>query len=178
MGVSETGGGTLRRAHAVTPLAALQSEYSIWSRNIEREILAVLAELGIGLVAYSPLGKSFLTGAISASTEIAATDFRAKLPRFTAEARGANQALVDLLTQIGASKGATPAQFALAWLLAQRPWIVPIPGSTKLARTEENLGASDLNKTADDLAAITASAEAIRIEGARYPEAIEKTTGL
>lgn len=177
-GLSEAGAGTIRRAHAVTPLTAVQSEYSIWSRNIEREILGVIEELGIGLVAYSPLGKGFLTGAITASTEIAATDFRAKLPRFTAEARGANQALVDLLTRIGATKGATPAQIALAWLLVQRPWIVPIPGSTKLSRIEENLGAAGLIVTAEDLSAITASAEAIQIEGARYPEAIKKTTGL
>ncbi|MFC3182272.1 aldo/keto reductase [Cypionkella sinensis] len=177
-GLSEAGAGTIRRAHAVTPLAALQSEYSIWSRNIEREILGVIEELGIGLVAYSPLGKGFLTGAISAATEIAATDFRAKLPRFTPEARGANQALVDLLTRIGAAHGASPAQIALAWLTARRPWIVPIPGSTKSARITENLGAAQVTLNPQDLEALTAGAEAIPIEGARYPDAIERTTGL
>ncbi|MBI1173084.1 aldo/keto reductase [bacterium] len=177
-GLSEAGAGTIRRAHAVTPLSALQSEYSIWSRQVEREILPLLDELGIGLVAYSPLGKGFLTGAVSADTPIGAGDFRAVLPRFTPEARAKNRALVDLLADLGRSRGATPAQMALAWVMAQRPWIVPIPGSTKLSRIEENLGAAAIKLSAQDLTALTKAAAAIEIEGARYPEAIEKTTGL
>lgn len=177
-GLSEAGVNTIRRAHKVTPLAALQSEYSLWSRQVEPEILPVLQELGIGLVPFSPLGKGFLTGAIDAKTPIAKDDFRAILPRFTEEARAANQAVVDLLRRIAAEKGATPAQIALAWLLAQKPWIVPIPGSTKLKRIEENIGAVDLKLTEDDVAAITAAAAAIPVEGARYPEQIERGTGL
>ena len=177
-GLSWAGADTIRRAHAVTPLAALQSEYSIWSRQAEREILPTLEELGIGFVPFSPLGKGYLTGAIDATTPIDKTDFRAILPRFTEDARKSNQAIVDLLRRIAGQKHATPAQIALAWLLAQRPWIVPIPGSTKLARIEENIGAAALNLSATDVAEITAAAAAIPIEGARYPDHIEKTTGL
>ena len=177
-GLSEAGAGTIRRAHAVQPLAALQSEYSIWSRQVEPAIWPVLAELGIGFVPFSPLGKGFLTGAMDATTPIAAGDFRAILPRFTAEARAANQALVDLLARIGQQHGATPAQITLAWILAQRPWIVPIPGSTKLARISENAGGAALALTPAEVADITVAAAAIPIEGARYPDHIEKTTGL
>lgn len=177
-GLSEAGAGTIRRAHAVTPLAALQSEYSIWSRQAEAVILPVLEELGIGFVPFSPLGKGFLTGAVSAETEIKPGDFRAILPRFTPEARAANQAVVDLLARMGAERGASPAQMALAWVLARAPWVVPIPGSTKLPRIVENLGAAGVALSPAELAELTRAAEAIPIEGARYPEAIEKTTGL
>ncbi len=177
-GLSEAGVGTIRRAHAVTPLAALQSEYSLWTRFVEAEILPALEELGIGFVPFSPLGKGFLTGTIDASTKLGEKDFRAVVPRFTPEARAANQALVDLIRHFGAAKGATPAQVALAWVLAQKPWIVPIPGTTKPARIAENLGGADLVLSAADVAMITAAAEAIPIEGARYPEHIERTTGL
>ena len=177
-GLSEAGAGTIRRAHAVQPLAALQNEYSLWSRQVEPVILPLANELGIGLVPYSPLGKGFLTGTMDSATPIAASDFRAILPRFTPEARAANQAVVDLLSRIAAGRGATPAQVALAWLLAQGPFIVPIPGSTKLSRIEENIGGAALALTAAEVAGIRAAAEAIHIEGARYPEHIEKTTGL
>ncbi|WP_159994277.1 aldo/keto reductase [Roseomonas sp. 18066] len=177
-GLSEPGAQTVRRAHAVTPVATLQNEYSLWTRGPETNgILQACEELGIGLVPYSPLGKGFLTGAMGAATTIAASDFRAKLPRFTPEAMAKNQALVDLLAGIGRLKGATPAQIALAWLLAQKPWIVPIPGTTKLHRLEENLGAAEVALTAADLAAIEGAAAGIAIEGARYPAELEATTG-
>ena len=176
-GLSEAGVGTIRRAHAVQPVTAVQSEYSLWTREPERELLPTLEELGIGFVPFSPLGKGFLTGAFDATTPIDATDFRAGLPRFTPEARTANQALVDLLRGIGERKGATPAQVALAWLLAQRPWIVPIPGTTKLDRLDENLGAADVDLTAGDLDEIDAAAARITIEGARYPDHLEALTG-
>ncbi|MDE3104580.1 MAG: aldo/keto reductase [Acidobacteriota bacterium] len=177
-GLSEAGAGTIRRAHAVQPVTALQSEYSLWWRRPEQEIVPLLEELGIGFVPYSPLGKGFLTGAISATTELASNDFRSTLPRFTAEAREANQAVVDLLAAIAAQKNATPAQIALAWLLAQKPWIVPIPGTTKLSRLEENLGAASVTLTAADLTAIDEAAQKITLVGDRYPEHIEKMTGI
>jgi aryl-alcohol dehydrogenase-like predicted oxidoreductase len=156
----------------VHPVAALQSEYSLFWREPEAEIIPTLEELGVGLVPFSPLGRGFLTGRIDASTEFASGDIRTTMPRFTAEARAANQALVDLLGRIAAAKNATPAQIALAWLLAQRPWIVPIPGTRRLERLEENLGAADLQLTTNDLARIDAAAAEIRIEGDRYPEAM------
>lgn len=177
-GLSEAGAGTIARAHAVTPLTAVQSEYSLWTRFVEAEILPTLERLGIGFVPFSPLGKGFLTGTIDAATPIAASDFRATLPRFTPEARQANQAVVALLARLGGERGASPAQIALAWLLARRPWIVPIPGSTKPARIAENIGAARLTLSAADVEEITRAAEAIPVEGARYPEALEKTTGL
>jgi len=177
-GLSEAGAKTIRRAHAVQPLTALQSEYSLWTRGPEAEILPTLEELGIGFVPFSPLGKGFLTGKITESTTFDAKDFRNTVPRFTPEARKANQALVDLLARIGEKKKATPAQIALAWLLARKPWIVPIPGTTKLARLEENLGAAALELTADDLREIESAASKIPIQGARYPEHIERMTGL
>ncbi len=177
-GLSEAGVSTIRRAHAVTPLTALQSEYSLWTRFVEAEILPTLAELGIGFVPFSPLGKGFLTGSIDANTKLGEKDFRSLIPRFSVEARAANQALVDLIRDFGQAKGATPAQVALAWVLAQKPWIVPIPGTTKLARIEENLGGESLTLSPDDVARLTAAAAAIPIEGARYPEHIERTTGL
>jgi aryl-alcohol dehydrogenase-like predicted oxidoreductase len=177
-GLSEAGVATIRRAHAVTPLAAVQSEYSLWSRQVETSILPTLQDLGIGFVPFSPLGRGFLTGAMDAATPIAPTDFRAALPRFTVEARAANQGMVDLLRRIAADKGATPAQIALAWLLAQGPSIVPIPGSTKLSRIEENIGATTLTLPAADVTDITAATAAIPVEGDRYPEAMEKGTGI
>jgi aryl-alcohol dehydrogenase-like predicted oxidoreductase len=177
-GLSEAGAATIRRAHAVHPVAAVQSEYSLWTRQHERDILPALEELGIGFVPFSPLGKGFLTGAITASTELGDNDFRSKLPRFTPEARQANQAMVDLLARVGARKHATPAQIALAWVLAQKPWMVPIPGTTKLHRLDENLGALDIELTADDLREIEDASSRIPIQGARYPEAIEKMTGI
>jgi aryl-alcohol dehydrogenase-like predicted oxidoreductase len=177
-GLSEAGVRTIRRAHAVQPVTALQSEYSLWTRQPEREVLPALEQLGIGFVPFSPLGKGFLTGAITEQTTLDSTDFRSTLPRFTPEARKANKALVDLLTTIGQRKKATPAQIALAWLLAQKPWIVPIPGTTKLARLEENLGAAALELSAADLREIEHAASQITVQGARYPEAIEKMTGL
>jgi aryl-alcohol dehydrogenase-like predicted oxidoreductase len=177
-GLSEAGAKTIRRAHAVQPVAALQSEYSLWTRKPEEEILPTLEELGIGFVPFSPLGKGFLTGKITESTTFDAKDFRNTVPRFAPEARKANQALVDLLARIGAKKKATPAQVALAWLLAQKPWIVPIPGTTKLTRLEENLGAVAVELTADDLREIQTAASKIQIQGARYPEHIERMTGL
>lgn len=177
-GLSEPGAQTVRRAHAVQPVAALQNEYSLWTRGPETNgILQACEELGIGLVAYSPLGKGFLTGAIGKDTTIAENDFRKLLPRFTPEAMEENQALVDLLKQIADRKKATPAQIALAWLLAQKPWIVPIPGTTKLHRLEENLAATDVELSADDLAEIQRAAAEIAIEGERYPEQWLKTTG-
>jgi aryl-alcohol dehydrogenase-like predicted oxidoreductase len=177
-GLSEAGVGTIRRAHAVQPVTALQNEYSLWWRKPEAEVIPTLEELGIGLVPYSPLGKGFLTGKIDATTELQSNDFRSTLPRFTPEARKANQAVVDLLSSIGKQKNATPAQVALAWLLAQKPWIAPIPGTTKLSRLEENIGAVEVKLTAGDLQEIDAAAAQIKVEGDRYPEALEKMTGL
>jgi aryl-alcohol dehydrogenase-like predicted oxidoreductase len=177
-GLSEAGVKTIRRAHAVQPVTALQSEYSLWWRKPEAEVIPTLEELGIGLVPYSPLGKGFLTGKIDESTTLDATDFRSTLPRFTPEARKANQALVDLLGSMAQRKKATPAQIALAWLLAQKPWIVPIPGTTKLHRLEENIGALAVQLSPDDLRDIDAAASQIKVEGARYPERLEKMTGL
>jgi aryl-alcohol dehydrogenase-like predicted oxidoreductase len=176
-GLSEAGVQTIRRAHAVQPVTALQSEYSLWWRRPEAEVLPTLEELGIGLVAYSPLGRGFLTGKIDESTTFDSTDFRSTLPRFTPEARKANQALLDLLREIAERKKATPAQVALAWLLAQKPWIVPIPGTTKANRLEENLGAADLTLTPDDLRGIDRAASEITVQGARYPEHLEQLTG-
>ena len=177
-GLSEAGVGTIRRAHAVQPVAALQSEYSLWWRKPEAEVIPTLEELGIGLVPYSPLGKGFLTGKMDASTELGKDDFRSTLPRFTPEARMANQAVVDLLSAMGKKKDATPAQIALAWVLAQKPWMVPIPGTTKLTRFEENIGAVAVELSAQDLSEIDAAAAKIVYEGSRYPEQLEKMTGL
>ena len=177
-GLSEAGAQTIRRAHAVQPVAALQSEYSLWFRRPEAEIIPTLEELGIGLVPYSPLGKGFLTGKIDQSTTFDSTDIRNAIPRFSAEAREANQAVVDLLTRIGKQKDATPAQIALAWLLARKPWIVPIPGTTKLHRLEENIGAAAVDLTAADLAEIEDAAAKITVEDERYPERLEQMTGL
>jgi aryl-alcohol dehydrogenase-like predicted oxidoreductase len=177
-GLSEAGVHTIRRAHAIQPVTALQNEYSLWWRRPEAEVIPMLEELGIGLVPYSPLGKGFLTGKISEDTKFDGTDFRSKLPRFTPEALKANQAMVDLLGTMAARKKATPAQVALAWLLAQKPWIAPIPGTTKLARLEENIGAAAVQLTSEDLAEIESAAKNITVEGARYPEQLEKMTGL
>jgi len=178
-GMSEPGAQTVRRAHAVQPVAALQNQYSLWTRGPETNgILEACEELGIALVAYSPLGKGFLTGAMNKDTKIGEGDFRKMLPRFTPEAMEKNQALIDLLKRIAEDKKATPAQIALAWLLARKPWIVPIPGTTKLHRLEENLGAADVALSADDLAQIETAAAAIQVEGERYPEQLMKTTGL
>jgi len=176
-GLSEAGAQTIRRAHAVQPVTALQSEYSLWFREHEKEILPTIEELGIGLVAYSPLGKGFLTGKIDESTTLDSTDFRSTLPRFTPEARKANQALVDLIGAIAERKNATPAQIALAWVLAQKPWIVPIPGTTKLHRLDENIGALAVELTPDDLREIDTAAAKITIQGERYPERLMKTVG-
>jgi aryl-alcohol dehydrogenase-like predicted oxidoreductase len=176
-GLSEAGVQTIRRAHAVQPVTALQNEYSLWWRKPEQEVLPTLEELGIGLVAYSPLGKGFLTGKIDESTTFDSTDFRNTVPRFAPEARKANQAIVDLLGKIAARKEATPAQIALAWLLAQKPWIVPIPGTTKLPRLEENIGATSIQLTPGDLHEIDAAASKITVQGARYPEKLEQMTG-
>jgi len=176
-GLSEAGVQTIRRAHAVQPVAALQSEYSLWWRKPEAEVLPALEELGIGFVPFSPLGKGFLTGKIDENTKFDSTDFRNIVPRFTPEARKANQALVDLLGKIAARKRATPAQIALAWLLAQKPWIVPIPGTTKLNRLKENNGAAAIELTSDDLREIETAASKITLQGARYPEHLEKLTG-
>src|SRR5256884_689809 len=176
-GLSEAGPKTIRRAHAIQPVTALQSEYSLWHRNPEKEVLPTLEELGIGFVPYSPLGKGFLTGKINENTSFDSSDFRNQLPRFTPEARKANQALVDLLGKIAQRKKATPAQVALAWLLAQKPWIVPIPGTTKLARLEENIGAAAIELTPDDLRGIENAASQITVQGARYPEHIEQMSG-
>jgi len=177
-GLSEAGAKTIRRAHAVQPLAAVQSEYSVWWRQPEDDVLPTLEELGIGFVPFSPLGKGFLTGKINESTQFANTDIRNRIPRFATDARKANQALVDLLGEIGRRKNATPAQIALAWLLAQKPWIVPIPGTTKLSRLEENIGAAAIQLTADDLRGIDNAASMITVEGARYPEELQRMTGL
>ncbi len=174
-GMSEASAQTIRKAHAVQPVAALQSEYSLWWREPEAEILPTLEELGIGFVPFSPLGRGFLTGAIDASTTFGAKDFRGALPRFAAEARIANQVLVDKLGEIAARLGATRAQVALAWLLAQKPWMVPIPGTTKLSRLKENIGSEALALTADDLRLIEQALEGITIEGARYPAAFQQT---
>jgi aryl-alcohol dehydrogenase-like predicted oxidoreductase len=177
-GLSEPGAQTIRRAHAVQPVAAIQNEYSLWTRGPETNgVLQACGELGIGFVPYSPLGKGFLTGAMGKDTKIAENDFRRILPRFTPEAMERNQPLVDLLKRIAGEKSATPAQIALAWLLAQKPWIVPIPGTTKLHRLEENLGAADIKLTADDLAEIERAASEIEVEGERYPEQLLRTTG-
>jgi aryl-alcohol dehydrogenase-like predicted oxidoreductase len=177
-GLSEAGVQTIRRAHAVQPVTALQSEYSLWWRRPEEEVLPALEELGIGFVPFSPLGKGFLTGKIDEKTTFDSSDFRNIVPRFTPEARKANQALVDLLAQIGERKKATPAQIALAWLLAQKPWIVPIPGTRKLERLDENIGGVAVELTPDDLHEIDRAASAIKLEGARYPERLERMTGL
>jgi aryl-alcohol dehydrogenase-like predicted oxidoreductase len=176
-GLSEAGVQTIRRAHAVQPVAALQSEYSMWWREPEQEILPALEELGIGFVPFSPLGKGFLTGAISESTTFDSTDFRNIVPRFTPEARKANQALVDLLGKIAARKKVTSAQIAIAWLLAQKPWIVPIPGTTKLHRLEENIGAADVELSTDDLRDINSALSKITVEGARYPAHLQQRVG-
>jgi aryl-alcohol dehydrogenase-like predicted oxidoreductase len=176
-GLSEAGVQSIRRAHAVQPVTALQSEYSLWWRKPESEVLPALEELGIGFVPYSPLGKGFLTGKIDQDTTFDSSDFRSSLPRFTPEARKANQALVDLLAEIGNRKGATPAQIALAWLLAQKPWIAPIPGTTKLHRLDENIGAAAVELTEDDLRQIESAASKITVQGARYPEQLEQLTG-
>jgi aryl-alcohol dehydrogenase-like predicted oxidoreductase len=176
-GLSEAAPATIRRAHAVQPVTAVQSEYSLWTRGPEAEVLPTLEELGIGFVPYSPLGKGFLTGKMDEHTKLESTDFRSTLPRFTPEARKANQALVDLLGAIGPRKHATPAQIALAWLLARRPWIVPIPGTTKLDRLEENLGAAELQLSPNDVQEIEHAAAQITVQGARYPERLERMTG-
>jgi len=176
-GLSEAGVQTIRRAHAVQPVTAVQSEYSLWWRRPEEELLPALEELGIGFVPYSPLGKGFLTGKIDENTTFDSSDFRTTLPRFTPDARKANQALVDLLGTIADRKKATPAQIALAWLLVQKPWIVPIPGTTKLHRLDENLGAVAVELTSDDLREIESASSKITVEGARYPEKLEQMTG-
>ncbi|MEH1845093.1 MAG: aldo/keto reductase [Nostoc sp.] len=176
-GLSEAGVQTIRRAHAVQPVTALQSEYSLWWRKPEEEVIPTLEELGIGFVPYSPLGKGFLTGKIDESTTFDSSDFRSTLPRFTPEALKANQALIDLLGSIAEQKQATPAQIALAWLLAQKPWIVPIPGTTKLHRLDENIGAVSVELTPDDLCNIDDAASKITVQGARYPEKLEQMTG-
>jgi aryl-alcohol dehydrogenase-like predicted oxidoreductase len=177
-GLSEAGAQTIRRAHAIQPVSALQSEYSLWTRQHEEEIIPTIEELGIGLVAFSPLGKGFLTGKIDANTKFEEGDFRSRLPRFTEEARKANQALLDLINQFAEKKNATPAQIALAWVLAQKPWIVPIPGTTKLHRLQENVGAAAIEFTKEELLQIDEASLHIKIEGERYPEALEKATGL
>lgn len=177
-GLSEAGARTIRRANAVQQVTALQSEYSLWTRGIEAEVLPTIEELGIGLVPYSPLGRGFLTGKMNEKTEFSTNDFRKNQPRFTPEAMRQNQALVDLLAAIGRKKNATPAQIALAWLLAQKPWIVPIPGTTKLSRLEENIGAAEVELKAEDLREIETAASKIKVQGERYPEALQKLTGL
>lgn len=176
-GLSEAGVQTIRRAHAVQPLTALQSEYSLWTRTPEKEVIPTLEELGIGFVPYSPLGKGFLTGAMNENTKLDSSDFRSTLPRFTPEAMKANQALIDLLGSISKLKSATPAQITLAWLLAQRPWIVPIPGTTKLNRLEEDNRAVSVELTPDDLRDIDSAASKIIVQGARYPDKLEQMTG-
>ncbi len=177
-GLSEAGAQTIRRAHAIQPVSALQSEYSLWTRQHEKEIIPTIEELGIGLVAYSPLGKGFLTGKIDANTKFQQGDFRNTLPRFTEDARKSNQALLDLIDEYAKAKNATPAQIALAWVLAQKPWIVPIPGTTKLHRLKENIGAATIEFTTEELKQIEEVSSHIKIEGGRYPESLEKTTGL
>ena len=176
-GLSEAGAKTIRRAHAVLPLTALQSEYSLWTRTPEKEVIPTLEELGIGLVPYSPLGKGFLTGKMNESTTFDSSDFRSILPRFTPEALKANQALIDLLTSIAQRKKATPAQIALAWLLAQKPWIVPIPGTTQLSRLDENIGSVAIKLTSDDLREIDSAASKITVQGDRYPEHMLRMSG-
>jgi len=176
-GLSEPGVNTIRKAHSVHPVAAVQSEYSLWWRQPEESLLATLEELGIGLVPFSPLGKGFLTGKIDENTKFDSTDFRNIVPRFSAEARKANQAMVDLLLRIATKKNATPAQVALAWLLAQKPWIVPIPGTTKLHRLEENIGSVDIEFTVDELAEIDHASSEIKVQGERYPEQLQKLVG-
>jgi len=176
-GLSEAGVQTIRRAHAVQPVTALQSEYSLWWREPEAEVMPALEELGIGFVPFSPLGKGFLTGKIDESTKFDSSDFRNSVPRFTPEARKANQALVDLLGVIAKRKNATPAQIALAWLLAQKPWIVPIPGTTKLHRLDENLGSASLELTSNDIQEIESAASKITVQGARYPEHLQRLVG-
>ena len=176
-GLSEPGLQTIRRAHAVQPVTAIQNEYSLWWRKSEHEVLPMLEELGIGFVPYSPLGRGFLTGKMNENTTFDGTDFRNTLPRFTPDARKANRALVDLLGEIAKRKNATPAKIALAWLLAQTPWIVPIPGTTKLKRLEENVGAVEIELTQDDLREIESTASQIEVQGARYPEHLEQMTG-
>ena len=176
-GLSEAGVKTIRRAHAVQPVTALQSEYSLWTRTPEKEVIPTLEELGIGFVPYSPLGKGFLTGKIDENAKFDSSDFRSTLPRFTPEALKANQALINLLARIGERKKATPAQIALAWLLAQKPWMVPIPGTTKLDRLDENIGAVSVELTPDDLRDIENATSKITVEGARYPEKLEQMTG-
>jgi aryl-alcohol dehydrogenase-like predicted oxidoreductase len=177
-GMSEAGVNTVRRAHAIQPVAAVQNEYSLWWRKPEEELLPMLEELGIGFVPFSPLGKGFLTGSISKDTKFGDNDFRSIVPRFTTEALTANQALVDVIKDIATQKNATPAQIALAWILAQKPWMVPIPGTTKLHRLEENIGAVGIKLTADDLSGFDSALDAIKIVGARYPEEMEKRSGL
>jgi aryl-alcohol dehydrogenase-like predicted oxidoreductase len=177
-GLSEAGVQTIRRAHAVQPVSALQSEYSLWWRKPEAEVIPTLEELGIGLVPYSPLGKGFLTGKIDENAKFDSSDFRSTLPRFTPEALKVNQALIDLLGRIAKRKNATPAQIALAWLLAQKSWIAPIPGTTKLSRLEENLGALSIRLAPEDLRDIETAVSKIAVEGARYPERLERMTGL
>jgi aryl-alcohol dehydrogenase-like predicted oxidoreductase len=176
-GLSEAGVQTIRRAHAVQPLTALQSEYSLWTRTPEKEVIPTLEELGIGFVPYSPLGKGFLTGKIDENAKFDSSDFRSTLPRFTPEALKANQGLIDLLGSIAAQKKATPAQIALAWLLAQKPWMVPIPGTTKVQRLDENIGALSVELTPSDVRDITSAASKIAVQGARYPERLEQMTG-
>jgi aryl-alcohol dehydrogenase-like predicted oxidoreductase len=176
-GMSEAAAKTIRRAHAVQPVTAVQSEYSLWTRGPEAEVLPTLEELGIGFVPYSPLGKGFLTGKMDEHVTFDSTDFRSTLPRFTPEALKANQALIDVLEKFAKQRKATPAQIALAWLLAQKPWIVPIPGTTKLNRLEENIGAAAIELTVNDLHEIESAAAKVQVQGARYPEAIEKLTG-
>ena len=176
-GLSEAGVKTIRRAHAVQPVTAVQSEYSLWTRQPEEEVLQTLEELGIGFVPFSPLGRGFLTGKIKENTVFDSSDFRNSLPRFTPEARKVNQALVDLLSKVAKRKNATPAQIALAWLLARKPWIVPIPGTTKLNRLEENIGAAAIELTSDDLQEIEIASSKIKVQGTRYPDSLEKMTG-
>jgi aryl-alcohol dehydrogenase-like predicted oxidoreductase len=176
-GLSEAGAQTIRRAHAVQPVTAIQSEYSLWWREVEEEVLPTCAELGIGFVPFSPLGRGYLTGKIDENTTFASVDVRSRLPRYTPEARKANRVVIDLLAKIGEEKGATPAQIALAWLLAQKPWIVPIPGSRKLERLDENMGALAVQLTADDLREIQSTISQITVQGERYPEELKKQWG-
>ena len=176
-GLSEAGAQTIRRAHAVQPIAAIQSEYSLWWREVEEEVLPTCEELGIGFVPFSPLGRGYLTGKIDENTTFASVDVRSRLPRYTPEARKANRVVIDLLARIGAEKGATPAQIALAWLLAQKPWIVPIPGSRKIDRLEENIGALTVQLTPDDLVEIQSAISQITVQGERYPEEVKKQWG-
>jgi aryl-alcohol dehydrogenase-like predicted oxidoreductase len=177
-GARKAGARTIRRAHAVQPVTAVQSEYSLWRRRPEEEVLPALEELGIGFVPYSPLGKGFLTGKVDENTAFDSSDIRTRIPRFTSEARKANQVLVDLLSQIARTKKATPGQIALAWLLAQKPWIVPMPGTRRLERLDENIGAVAVGLTSDDLREIESAAAKITVQAARYPEELERMTGL